>query len=134
MNGLILGGNLLNSTRNELLDLLGCRSGPRTSRDADAHGDFRILSLRHGLIAEPTPHQDSGQKHPGTVRMLDEEPWNIPAIGDVLLAFVCHFSLTSMEESVSNPRPSIRRLQPRRSFPLALHHQLPHRSRAFRLA
>src|SRR5262249_24380886 len=96
MNGLILGGNILNPTCNELFDLLRRRSRPRASRDSDTHGDFRVLSLRHGFIAEPTPNEDSGQKYPGDVRMLDENSWNVPAIS-FLRVFVCRFSIPLLE-------------------------------------
>src|SRR5208337_617002 len=93
MDGLILGGNVLNSTGNVLFDLLRGGSGPWTRRDAETHGNVRVFALRHGGIAEPAPNEHGEEKYPGDVRMLDEKPWNIPAISDVLLVFVCHFFL-----------------------------------------
>src|SRR5208282_6935827 len=90
MNGLILGGNILNFPGNVLFHLLRCGSRPGTRRDAEAHGNVWVLSLWHGCIAEPAPNEHAEEKHPGNVRVFDEKPWNIPAICDVLLVFVCH--------------------------------------------
>src|SRR5271167_2191871 len=98
MNGLILGGNVLNSTGNELLHLLRRRSGPWTSRHAEAHGNVRVLALRHGCIAEPTPNEHSRQKHPGDLGVLDEKSRDIAAVTDVWLVFECHLFYTSTGE------------------------------------
>jgi hypothetical protein len=73
--------------------LLRCGSGPWTSRDAETHGNVRVLALRHGCIAEPAPNEHSEEKYPGDVRVLDEKPRDIAAITDLLLVFECHFSL-----------------------------------------
>ena len=98
MDGLILGGNVLNSTGNVLFDLLRRGSGPWTSRHAEAHGNVRILALRHGCIAELAPNEHSGQKHPGDVRVLDKKPRDIATIADLLPVFVCHCSVPLGED------------------------------------
>jgi hypothetical protein len=93
MDGLILGGNVLNPTSNVLFDLLGCGSRPRTSRDTEAHGNVWVLALRHGCIAEPAPNEHSEEKYPGDVRVLDEKPGEVATIADVFPVFVCHCSI-----------------------------------------
>ena len=93
MDGLILGGNVLNSTGNVLFDLLRRGSGPGTSRDPETHGNVRVLALRHGVIAEPAPNEHSEEKYPGDVWVLDKKPGDIAAIADVLPVFVCHCSI-----------------------------------------
>jgi hypothetical protein len=87
MDGLILGGNVLDSTGNVLFDLLRCGSGPGTSRDGKTHGNVRVFALRHGCIAKIAPNEHPGQKHPGDVRVLDEKPRDIAAITDLLFVF-----------------------------------------------
>src|SRR6202795_2708975 len=117
MNRFVLRGNVFTAPVNELLDLLCCRSGPRTSRHGDAHGDFRIFSLRHGCVTEPAPNEHPSEHHPGNVWMLNKEPSDIATIADVLIFFVCHFFYASIGELELNRRPSNRRLKLRRSFP-----------------
>ena len=97
MNRFVLRGNVFNAPGNELLDLLCCRSGPRTSRHGDAHGDFRVFSLRHGCVTEPAPNEHRDEHHPGNVWMLNKEPSDTATIADVLIFFVCHFSMPLSE-------------------------------------
>src|ERR1700687_4431491 len=88
MDGLILGGNVLDLPGNVLFHLLRCGSGPGTSRDAETHGNVRVLALGHGCVSEIAPNEHSEEKYPGDVRVLDEKSRNIAAITDLL--FVCH--------------------------------------------
>src|SRR5208283_80601 len=111
MNGLIFGGNVLNSTGNVLFDLLRCGSRPWTSRHTEAHGNVRVLSLRHGCISEPAPNEHSSQKDPGDMRVLDEKPRDIAAITDALLVFVCHL-LQCLYGRTSIKSPSFRPAAP----------------------
>src|SRR5262249_19930381 len=98
MDGLILGGDGLNSTGNVLFDLLRCSSRPWASRDTETHGNVRVLALRHGCIAEPAPNEHSEQKYPGDRRVLDKKPWDIATIAGVWAVFMCHCSIPLGED------------------------------------
>src|SRR3984893_5107695 len=88
MDGLILGGNVLDLPSDVLFHLLRCGSGPGTSGDTEAHGNVWVLALGHRCVSEIAPNQHSEEKYPGDVRVLDEKSRNIAAITDLL--FVCH--------------------------------------------
>src|SRR5271167_2303119 len=94
MNGLVLGGHVLNPPGDKLLYLLRRGTGPGTTRERDAHWDIRVFALGHGRISKPAPREYTNQEHPGNLRVLDKKSRGIAGLFDkLLIAFECHFRL-----------------------------------------
>src|SRR5712691_2147903 len=74
MNRLVLSNGVLNWASNKLLNLPRCGARPRTEGHRDSDRNVGILPLRHAVVAEPTPYQDTDEQHPRDLWVLHEEP------------------------------------------------------------
>ena len=73
MDGFVLRDGLLDGFGDQLLHLLGGRARPLAGGDGDAHGDLRVLALRHGEVTIGAPCDDCEERRPGDLAVLHEE-------------------------------------------------------------
>src|SRR5262249_36870443 len=87
----VLGDLRLHLTRDELIDPLRGDPGPLRGRQRDAHGDVRILALRHVDVAVDAPERHADQQDPRDGPMLGEAPGDVPRVlADDLLVGPVH--------------------------------------------
>src|SRR6266853_4171425 len=91
MNRFVLGNGVLDWTSDKLLDLLRCGTRPRTEGHCDPDRNVGVLPLGHAVVAEPTPNEDTDERHPRDLWVLHKEPGEVVGFLDsILVAFVCH--------------------------------------------
>jgi hypothetical protein len=94
MKRLVLGNGILDGASDKLLDLLSCGTWPRTEGHCDPDRNIGVLSLRHAVIAKPTPNENTHEQHPRDLWMLHKEPGRVVGFLDsILVVFVCHDSV-----------------------------------------
>lgn len=100
MDGLVFSDGVFNRAGNKLLDLLRGCTGPGARGNSYPHGNVRIFSLWHGVVAEPAPHEHADKENPRNLRVLDEKPGNVTRLFDpILVVSVCH-SLISLRDDL----------------------------------
>src|SRR5271167_1635270 len=84
LEGRVQGDGLLDGTRNQLLDLLGCGSRPLALGGSHADRDIRVLALGHVLIAKPAPDEGREQQNECNLPVFGEEPGDVVGGRNVL--------------------------------------------------